>query len=1120
MSGSTALYAPYRAIGYVTDGVPFIVNHLGDEIFLLFSIGKSFQVFKADHLNSCLVSQQLPDSISAIEAIGHETYAGVGKSIYVFYRTKIVRQYNEHDDDIIGFVVVGKILLSYSADNVIKIIDTKAREVISTIELMQESTLRCVIHPATYLNKFLLGFENGHIELWNMRRKALIHSFQSHISYFLSSRDDGGVPAVLCMEQSPACDVVAIGFSSGDILLMNIKQDKVLFSFRQQSSESDSSRGSSSAVTSISFRTDGAAEKFPYMVSGSADGRVFVWHLGCPDKQDEPRRLMLTIDDAHAARVSRVHFLHGEPIMITAGEDNSVKTWIFDAPDGSARLLRSREGHRGTSNRVRFYGGSTTVSMRENADAMSCEMLSAGSDGTFRLFNFALESQNREMTQKPILKKLGLQRRNERLPEIIGFDCCETRQYEWSDVATIHKNHSNTYLWRFRNRTVTEVILKQPSWKSNSMLQSVVELDRARHSTAVCLTACGNYCVVGSRGGSIYLYNAQSGLPRGSYPVSACDPMLKKGAERDRSRVAGNVLHETKKLLGSSDSYRAGSLSTPVEKSAGESTTVSSAIVAAPVVTGHTSEVTGVFVDLTNSTLVSCGLDGLVIFWGFNSRSVVHSLQLSSPQTRMQGFLEGDFVCTVGQDRIIRVFDVATMKLCRRFDGNSGHSRAISDVSFTPDGRRLLSASLDSTVRVWDMPTSRCLSWMKFDAPVTSICTSLSGEYLCATLADKEGIHMYIDRSLYETVHFWKEPTEPTIVGECVVVADDPRENSSSNEEEGEIITAVQAHVDLAEGSSRDTRETTAQRGEGAITLAALPKAYWITLFNLEEIKQRNKPTAAPTAPPQAPFFLPTVVKPDSGTAPSFPTPQEYSKLTSGGKALEAKATDITNTGSDKKNSEEDPFDDVSALAGMSSAWDDDDEETGDGEEVGGWEIDTAPTNNVNVAVNGDSKKRKAEDVDASKSKSRILRKNVELPRCHLVAVIDREFPHGATDKYLIDEEESAITEYLKSIAPPAVDAQLRALCTGHEDARGVDLIHCLLLWFAKQFRSGKDFEVLQAYLYRLLLIYSDTIIRVPDLNNAVSSVKDIHADSCKKFRHLIQSNLCVLKMMAQISSV
>ncbi len=77
-------------------------------------------------------------------------------------------------------------------------------------------------------------------------------------------------------------------------------------------------------------------------------------------------------------------------------------------------------------------------------------MLSAGSDGTFRLFNFALEAQNRELSQKPILKKIGLQRRNERLPLITGFDCCESRKRDWSDVATIHKNHSNAYLWRFK----------------------------------------------------------------------------------------------------------------------------------------------------------------------------------------------------------------------------------------------------------------------------------------------------------------------------------------------------------------------------------------------------------------------------------------------------------------------------------------------------------------------------------------------------------------------------------------------------------------------------------------------------------------------------------------------
>jgi hypothetical protein len=76
-----------------------------------------------------------------------------------------------------------------------------------------------------------------------------------------------------------------------------------------------------------------------------------------------------------------------------------------------------------------------------------------------------------------------------------GFDWCETRQHDWADVATIHRNHCNTYLWKFRcvamapiflayfkrlmceyflmlcrNRVITETILRQPSWKANPMV--------------------------------------------------------------------------------------------------------------------------------------------------------------------------------------------------------------------------------------------------------------------------------------------------------------------------------------------------------------------------------------------------------------------------------------------------------------------------------------------------------------------------------------------------------------------------------------------------------------------------------------------------------------------------
>ncbi len=50
------------------------------------------------------------------------------------------------------------------------------------------------------------------------------------------------------------------------------------------------------------------------------------------------------------------------------------------------------------------------MSMGDNVDEMSCELISAGSDGNICLFNTAIvEIQSREMSQKPILKMLGMQ---------------------------------------------------------------------------------------------------------------------------------------------------------------------------------------------------------------------------------------------------------------------------------------------------------------------------------------------------------------------------------------------------------------------------------------------------------------------------------------------------------------------------------------------------------------------------------------------------------------------------------------------------------------------------------------------------------------------------------------
>ena len=41
---------------------------------------------------------------------------------------------------------------------------------------------------------------------------------------------------------------------------------------------------------------------------------------------------------------------------MTGGADNSVKQWIFDNTDGSARLLKYRAGHAAPPTEVAFYG--------------------------------------------------------------------------------------------------------------------------------------------------------------------------------------------------------------------------------------------------------------------------------------------------------------------------------------------------------------------------------------------------------------------------------------------------------------------------------------------------------------------------------------------------------------------------------------------------------------------------------------------------------------------------------------------------------------------------------------------------------------------------------------------
>lgn len=70
------------------------------------------------------------------------------------------------------------------------------------------------------------------------------------------------------------------------------------------------------------------------MAAGGGSGAVTVWNL-------EARRLHTIIRDAHTAPITALYFFPGEPRLMSAGADNSLKQWVFDSADNTARLLRS-----------------------------------------------------------------------------------------------------------------------------------------------------------------------------------------------------------------------------------------------------------------------------------------------------------------------------------------------------------------------------------------------------------------------------------------------------------------------------------------------------------------------------------------------------------------------------------------------------------------------------------------------------------------------------------------------------------------------------------------------------------------------------------------------------------
>ncbi|RAH73591.1 rRNA-processing protein UTP21 [Aspergillus aculeatinus CBS 121060] len=840
------IFSPYRTLGLVTTKIPFTSVRLGKSTYqITTSVGRSLQTYDLQRgLGLVFVSRpQTPDIITATIAWQDRVFAAWGSlqpgspgGIWVFKRGKKIGSLElppEVTEPIDRLLVFGSWVIG-SCGKCISVWKNASYEHYTTLFPQQTRELSTeqvytgqICNMPTYLNKIFVGRCDGKVDIWNVKSGKLIHSI-------LPASSSAG--AVTALQASPVLSLIAIAYKNGSISVCDVQTGQVVLSLRSNVSRS-------SEITCLTFRTDG--------LGAGEDGRVpGVMATACADSGDitmwdlnNGGRISGVLRQAHgvsnddtSSGVSHVQFLDGQPVMISSGGDNSLKTWIFDQNPFSStpRLLHCRSGHSAPITAVEFLPAAS-----DGSELGGKWLLSASKDRSLWGFSVRKDSQNTEVSQGAVehkLKKMtasnatrnshALSEDGFKASEITSIACSLNRDGGmgtttsgpiWANPTVTRTDDSSKTGWE---SIVTghrgDKYARTWFWGKKRAGRWALETGDGTEVKSVAISQCGTFAIIGSAGGSIDMFNLQSGAHRQSFPVRDS-----RGNGKDRR----------------TSSYKRSDSSSK-----------------------HSKAVTGLVIDSLNRNVVSCGLDGKVKFWDLVSGSLVDELDWY-PMTSINGLRysrTSELVALGCDDLSIRVVDVETRKVIREFWGCTGQ---INDFSFSNDGRWIIAASMDSTIRVWDLPTGHLIDVFRVSSTCTSVTMSSTGEFLATAHADGLGISLWSNRSLFVPIS--TQNVDDRKIGSVGIPA-------STVESASGVIEAA-----FSEENEEDEVDgplpTIDQLSENMVTLSVVPKSKWQTFLHLNLVKERNRPKEPPKAPTKAPFFLPSH-HPESRTAETEPT--------------------------------------------------------------------------------------------------------------------------------------------------------------------------------------------------------------------------------------------------------
>lgn len=1025
--------------------VPFTSIPLGKTTFQIStSVGRSLQTYDLKRgLNLVFVTRpQTPSNITAIYAWKDRVFAAWGsrshgeeQGIWVLQRGQKVAELglpSDLEQPVKQLLVFGQWIVGCAT---------------TRIEIWKSATFEhyTSIHPAgankgdneltggmcnmpTFLNKIMLGRRNGWVEIWNVSTAKLIYTILPPSPNFGS---------VTCMEPTPALSLLAVAYSKGPVIIHNVVTDRTALVVN--------AGGEDAPVTTISFRSDGLGaghdgRKDGVMATATeANGDVTFWDLnkgGSITGALRSAHYPPSHDDQVArGGISKVQFLPGQAVLMTSGRDNSLKSWIFDESPFSPvpRILHSRSGHAGPVTSLQF-----SPTDFDGADAGNKWLLSGGRDRSLWAWSLRRDGQSSELSQGNIrkqAKKAGILANTSlhqgptttlddlKAPEItciasslnrdggIGAlpgkqaiwqkgqttgkksDAEVSSMTGWESVVTGHKNDSWARTWFWGRKRAGRWALRTG--------------DESNVST-VAITPCGTFALVGSEKGSIDMYNLQSGLHRQRYP-SRLTPAQARQIKMQQLRQQTDMVSQLK---------------------------IRSEIRFSPGTGKHRGAITGLVVDSLDRLVISCSLDGTVKFWDFLTGNLVHEIDWA-PRVKITScrYHPGnDLIAFSCDDRSIRVVDIDTKRKIREFSGCNG---TINDFTFSHDGRWIIAASQDSTIRVWDLPTSHLIDAFRLERPCNALAFSGTGEFLAGACDGQLGVHIWTNRTLFKHV-----PTRQISESEIGQAAGAP---TTSGEGGQGLLEAAFEDQSSADGDSDDTVAAPAldQLSEQMLTLSLVPRSKWQTLLHLDLIKRRNKPTEAPKRPEKAPFFLPSV-----GDAKNSLIPALESSKDAAGKGAAAPESRITKL--DRMRAQE-----------------------------------VFTTKLLDGAASGDCKYRALATAHAHMHRAFFL---LFFFLFFLFFLFFFPFCHADQGPSSFTPADNEFIDHLKDLSPSTADLELRSLALGDSaDDRSNEML-CFIRALTSRLVTRRDFELTQAWMAVFLRLHFDVVMQNAALLEAIGA--------------------------------